>query len=115
MATKGTKTQFVPFVLFVVRQPFSAGRSPADVAEPSRLVALRRSSCDFVDHSFLGLFQDGVAYKTPTNCRVVIMASRVKKVPAAASPMRMNQPGFRASGSRVRLTNRVWKQLKPRA
>ena len=33
------------------------GRSPADAAEPSRLVALRDSSCHLVDHSFFVCFR----------------------------------------------------------
>ena len=37
------------------------GRSPADAAEPSCLVALRDPSCHFVDHSWFRLFQVSAA------------------------------------------------------
>ena len=105
----------VPFVLFVVRQRFSPSGSPCRCGSAVTLGGPWWSFVCLRGSLFFRWFQDGVAYRTPTNCNVVITASRVKNVPAAASPMRMNQPGRRASGSKVRLTNRVWKQLKPRA
>ena len=85
MATKGTKTQFVPFVLFVVRQPFSPGRTRYRKRRNLRFAGKMTGPATKFAKSSILKNSTRVRYKTkPTGCH-----------PNNALPAAVVAPGIR--------------------